>query len=160
AGYFAHMWEGKCYEEQGKLGEASGIYKELMDQPDPSLAPLRRKVAYFQIIVDGKRGDHALAVRRAVEWLQMYPNAVRTDEGTGVRFELAKNRLAQLPELPPREKAAATRQAVELLRDVVRYYSPFKPEAVELLRQHKPSAAMQAEEIARMSFEEPSAEAE
>lgn len=160
AGFFAHMWAGKCYEEQGKLSEASGIYKELLEQPNAELAPLKRKVAYFQILIDAKRGDHALAVRRASEWLQMYPNAIQTDEGTGVRFELAKNLLAQLPKVSPREQTAYTRQAVELLTDVVRYYSPFKPEAVELLRAHKPSAAMQAEQVTRMTFEEASAEAE
>lgn len=160
AGFFAHMWEGKCYEEQGKLGEASGVYKELMEQPNANLAPLKRKVGYFQILIDAKRGDHALAARRATEWLQMYPNATRTDEGTGVRFELAKNLLAQLPQVSPREQDAITKQAVALLTDVVRYYSPFKPEAVELLREHKPSAAIQAEQVARMTFEEASAEAD
>ncbi len=160
AGFFAHMWEGKCYEEQGKLGEAMGIYNELMDQPARELAPLKRKVAYFQVIIDGKRGEHALAVDRAAAWLNAYPNAVRTDEGTGVRFELARNLLAQLPERSPREKEAYIRQAVELLSEVVRYYSPFKPEAVELLKKYKPSVAMAANELAKLSFDDAYSQAE
>lgn len=160
AGFFAHMWEAKCYEEKGELGPAMGIYKELMEHPDPALAPLKRKVMYFQIIVDGKRGDHALAVDRAAAWLQQFPGSVRSDEGIGVRFELAKNLLAQVPKLPNNDREAATRRATDLLAEVVRYYSPFKPEAIELLRKYRPSAALNANATASLSFDDAYAQAE
>src|SRR5208337_1672940 len=42
AGLTAQMWQAKCYEEQGKLGETIGIYKLLLEQPDPRLRPLQR----------------------------------------------------------------------------------------------------------------------
>ena len=45
AGFTARMWQGKCYEELGKLGEATGIYKELLDHTDPNLRPLQKQVA-------------------------------------------------------------------------------------------------------------------
>ena len=67
------------------------------------------------IIVNGKRNEHALAVDRAAEWLQTFPEAARTDEGIGVRFELAKNILAQLPELNDNDKQVALRRATDLL---------------------------------------------
>ena len=93
-------------------------------------------------------GEYPLAVDRAAEWLQMFPEASRTFEGTGVRFELAKNILAQLPTLSDADKPVAIRRAVDLLSDVVRGYSPFKVEAVALLKKYKPSAALKANALA------------
>ena len=55
AGLTAQMWQAKCYEEQGKIGEAIGIYKSLLDQPDPRLRPLQRFVGYFYIVALAKR---------------------------------------------------------------------------------------------------------
>lgn len=160
AGFFAHMWEGKCYEEKGDLGPAQAIYNELLEHRDPALRPLQRKVAYFRIIVNGKRGEHPLAVDRAAEWLQGFPDAARTDEGIGVRFELAKNILAQLPQLSESDQQVAVRRASDLLSEVVRYYSPYKPEAVELLKKYKPSAALRANQLATLSYDDAYSQAE
>ena len=154
AGFFAHMWEGKCFEEKGELGAAMGVYNELMEHPDPALAPLKRKVMYFQIIVDGKRGDHLLAADRAVAWLQQFPNAAGTDEGIGVRFELSKNLLLQAEKSSGDDKLQMTNQALDLLTDVVRYYSPFKPQAIELLKKYRPAAALNANAISNLSYQD------
>lgn len=159
-GFFAHMWEGKCHEEKGELGPAQAIYNELMEHSGTGIRPLQRKVAYFRIIVHGKRGEHALAVDRAAEWLRQYPDAVRSDEGAGVRFELARNILAQLPELGDNDKQVAIRRATDLLSEVVRYSSPFKAEAVDLLKKYKPSAALKASALAAMSYDDAYSEAE
>ncbi len=160
AGFFARMWQAKCYEEKGQLGEAMGIYKELMDHPDPALRPLQRQVQYFQIIVDGKRGEHALAVDRASAWLQMFPNAHNTPEGVGVRFQLAKNILAQLDTMNETNRPVAIRRSTDLLEDVVRYYSPFKEEAVALLQKYRPEGAANLNRIASLSYEDAYAQAE
>jgi hypothetical protein len=154
AGIYARMMQGKCYEEQGKLTEAMGIYKELMDHTDPGVKQYQRKISYFQTIVDGKRGEHALAVDRASAWLQAYPNAHRTEEGVGVRLELAKNILAQLPNMKDSEKDLAIRRATDILTDVTRNPSRLKAEALALLKKYKPKAAANPIAAAGLSFDD------
>ena len=50
AGLTAQMWQAKCYEEQGKIGEAIGIYKGLLVSPIRGSRPLQRIVGYFYIV--------------------------------------------------------------------------------------------------------------
>ena len=159
AGLTARMWQGKVFEEQGKLGESMGIYKELLDHPDPSLRTLQRQVDYFRIIVMSKRKEFALAADECNRWLAMFPRDRRSFEALGVQTELAKNILAQLPELSEAERTKAIRVASDTLADVVRVVSPFKPEALTLLQKYRPNAALSAADAAKLSFDEALAEA-
>ncbi len=159
AGLTARMWQGKCFEEQGKLGEAMGIYKELLDHPDPSLRSIQRQVDYFRIIVMGKRKEYALAADECSRWLTMFPKDRRSYEALAVQTELAKNILIQLPDLSETDKTKAIRIATDTLADVVRVVSPFKPEAMALLQKYRPNAALSAADVAKMSFDEAVAEA-
>ncbi len=159
AGLSARMWQGKCFEEQGKLNEAMGIYKELLDHPDPSLASLQRQVDYFRIIVMTKRKEFALAADECRRWLDKFPKDRRTFEALGVQLYLAKSILAQLPELNEAEQARAIRAAVEPLGEVVKVVSPFKPEAMTLLAKYRPTAALNAGDIAKYPFDKAVAEA-
>jgi hypothetical protein len=160
AGIYARMWEGKCMEEKGEHGQAMGVYKELMEHTAPELRDLQRKVQFYQIIIDGKRGDHALAVDRAADWLQNNPSKRRTEEGMGVQLQMAKNILAQLPQLADKDKDEAVRKATDRLAEVVRVYSPYKAEAVELLNKYKPRSNQSASQIAALSYDDAMAEAE
>ena len=112
AGLTAQMWQAKCYEEQGKIGEAIGIYKSLLDQPDPRLRPLQRFVGYFYIVALSKRKDHALAADEAVRLAGDLLHAARSafPEGLGVLLELAKNIDAQMAESTDRRPSAAGHQ--------------------------------------------------
>ena len=159
AGQTAHMWQGKCFEELGKLGEAMGIYKELLDHADPSLRALQRQVDYFRIIVMAKRKEYALAADEARRWLDLFRNDRRSYEALGVQTELAKNILAQLPTLSEADQAKAIRAATDALTDVVRVTSPFKPEAMALLQKYRPNAALSAADLAKKNFDEILAEA-
>ena len=157
AGLTARMWQGKCYEERGEYGPAMGIYNELMQHEDPRLRPLQRYVGYFRIIVLAKRKEYALAADEAVRWLQANnsPDALRSKEGLGVQLELAKNILAQLPSVEDESaKSAAIKKATDTLTQVVRYTSPYKPEAIELLKKYKPRAAANATDIVKLNYEE------
>lgn len=156
-GLSARMWQGKCYEEQGEFGKAMGIYNELMEHGDPRLRPLQRYVGYFRIIVLGKRKEYALAADEAVRWLQANntPEVLRSKEGLGVQFELAKNLIAQLPSASSdQERIAATKKATDVLGTVVRYSSPFKAEAIGFLKKYKPSAAANATDVAKLNYED------
>ena len=154
AGFTARMWQGKCFEELNKLGEATGIYKELLDHPDPALRPLQKQVAYFRIIVTGKRKEFARAADECTEWLRLFSKDRRSYEALGVRFELAKDIIAQLPEIAPADKDKAIRAAADALSEVVRVVSPFKPEAIELLQKYRPNAALGAADVSRLNFDD------
>ena len=154
AGFTARMYQGKCFEELGKLGEATGIYKELLDHPDPALLPLQKQVAYFRIIVAGKRKEYARAADECAEWIRNFPKDRRSYEALGVRFELSKDILAQLPELSGNDKDKAIRVAAENLTEVVRVVSPFKPEAIELLQKYRPNAALSASDISKLNYDD------
>ncbi len=157
AGLTAQMWQAKCYEEQGKIGEAIGIYKELLRQPDPRLRPLQRFVGYFYIVALAKRNDHALAADEAERWLETYNRREeqRSQEGLGVLLELAKNIDAQMSLSTDKiDRQQAARKIVDAVSQVIRYASPHKNEALALLRKYKPSAATRAEEVVRMSYDD------
>ena len=65
AGLTAQMWQAKCYEEQGKIGEAIGIYKRLLEQTDPMLRPLQRVRRLFSHRCPGQAKEYALAADEA-----------------------------------------------------------------------------------------------
>ncbi|MEJ7640527.1 MAG: hypothetical protein WKF75_21795, partial [Singulisphaera sp.] len=128
-----------------------------MEHDDPRLKSLQRHVGFFRIIVLGKRKEHPLAADEAARWLQANPavSIRRSREGLGVQLELARNILAQLPEIARQsDREAAVRRATDILGEVVRYPSPFKADALALLKVHKPRAAVNAAAVERLSYEE------
>ncbi len=165
AGLAARMWQAKCLEEKGgedNLGAAMGIYKELMDHRDPRVRSLQRHVQYFMILVMEKRKQFALAADECTRWMSSYNSidAQRSTEGLGVQLELAKSILAQLPEISEKEKPIAIDRATDRLKNVVRFASPHKAEALALLRQYKPTAALNANKVANLSYEDAMTQAE
>jgi len=155
-GLAAQMYEAKCYEEQGNVDAAIGIYKELMGHSAPELRLLQRNVGYFYIVALSKRKQHALAADAATTWLATYNRREeqRSPEGLGVLIELAKNIDAQMPGATNAERPLAVRRIVDATNLVVKYASPHKKDALALLKKYKPSAAVKAEEIARLTFED------
>ncbi len=153
AGITAQMWQAKCFEERGDLNAAMGIYDQLLQHGDPRLRRLQKQVDYFRIIVLGKRKQYALAADEAANWMRIFPND-RSYEGLGVRLELAKDILAQLPDLNPADSERAVKKATDVLADVVRVYSPFKAEALALLQKHAPKVAINAASIAGLKFDD------
>jgi tetratricopeptide (TPR) repeat protein len=154
AGLAAQMWQAKCYEEQGDIGAAIGLYKQLLQHTDPRLRALQRHVGYFYIVALARRKQHALAADEARRWLEKYSQREerRSNEGLGVQLELAKAIDAQMPEIEDNDRARAHKMIVDTVSQVVRYASPYKNEAIALLKKYKPSAAVKAEEIARLPF--------
>ena len=160
AGLTARMWQAKCFEEQNKLGEAMGIYNELIDHNHPALRALQRQVDYFRIIVMDKRKDYALAADECRRWMAAFPKDRRSYEALGVQYELGKMILAQLPALSGGEKDRAIRAATEALADVVRVVSPFKPDALALLQKYRPNTAFNLADAAKLTYDEAMAQAE
>ena len=159
AGLAAQMCQAKCYEESGEgkdIDAAIGIYKQLMEHGDPRLRDLQRNVGYFYIVALAKRKQYALAADEASRWLATYNrrDERRSPEGLGVMIELAKDIDAQMTEVSTAERPKAVSQIVDAASQVVRYASPYKKEALALLKKYKPSAAVRAEEIARLTYED------
>lgn len=158
-GLFARMYQGKCLEEKGELGAAMGIYDELMEHKTPELLPIQRQVDYFRIIVSGKRKEYALAADEAARWIEANPREARTDLGLGVRMELAKNLLAQLPRSDDSgERNAAVKKATDLLVEIARVPSRYRREATALLQKYKPRAATNLAAIGSMNYDQAMAE--
>jgi tetratricopeptide (TPR) repeat protein len=156
AGLTAQMWQAKCYEEQGEIGAAIGLYKQLLQHTDPRLRALQRHVGYFYIVALAKRKQHALAADEASRWLEKYSgrDEQRSRPGLGVLLELAKAIDAQMPEIASLDRPKAARRIIDTASQVVRYASPFKNDALALLKKYKPGAAIRASEIDRLSYED------
>lgn len=156
AGLAAQMWQAKCFEEKGDIGAAIGLYKQLLENTDPLLRGLNRNVGYFYIVALFKRKEYPLAADQANVWLRSFNrrDEIRSKEGLGVQLELAKAIDAQMPTISEADKPAAQRKIVDTLTQVVRFSSPFKNEALSLLKKYKPKAAMKAEEISRLTFQD------
>jgi tetratricopeptide (TPR) repeat protein len=156
AGLAAQMWQAKCYEEQGDIGAAIGLYKQLLQHTDSRLRVLQRHVGFFYIVALAKRKQHALAADEATRWLEKYSQRDdrRSREGMGVLLEMAKSIDAQMPEIAHADRPKAVRQIIDTLNQVVRFASPYKKDALALLKKYKPSAGMKAEEIARLTYED------
>jgi hypothetical protein len=156
AGLTARMWQAKCFEEQGEIGSAIAIYKELMGHAEPALRGLQLHVGYFYIVALGKRKQYALAADEAARWLSFYNRRGEhnTSAGIGVLTEYAKNLDAQMPEIAPNEQPRAKKLIIDSASQVVRFASPYKKDALDLLKKYKPSAALKAEDILRITYED------
>ena len=162
AGLTARMWQAKCYEEKGELGPAMGIYNELMEHHDPRLRPLQRYVGYFRIIALGKRKEYRPGRRRG------RPLARGQQAARGAALEGGPRRPARAGQehhrpaprargrgrpRPRRPSGSPTRS-----RRSSAYSSPFKTEALELLKKYKPSAAANAaEDVAKLTYDDAAA---
>jgi tetratricopeptide (TPR) repeat protein len=159
--FFARMGEARCLEEKGDFGPAMAFYDELLGPGDAVLRPLQREVAYRRILLHGRRGEPVLAADRAADWIGRYPEAATSREGIGVRFLQAKNLLAALPRAASdADRQAVTRRATDLLVEVVRYASPDRAEALDLLRKYRPGAAQNAGAVAGLTYDEAMSQAE
>ncbi len=156
AGLAAQMWQAKCFEEQGDIGAAIGLYKQLLGHGDSRLRDLQRNVGYFYIVALAKRKQYALAADEATRWLEKFNrrDEWRSKEGLGVMLELAKAIDAQMPEIDSAGRPKAVKEIIDTVSRVVRYPTPFKNEALALLKKYKPSAAVKAEEITRLTFKD------
>jgi len=93
-GLYARMWQGKCFEEQGELGRALGIYNELLGHPGKSkpIKQLKDNILQFRLIClnDEKKKDYQLVINEAEQWLKENRSRNRTSIGQGITWELAR----------------------------------------------------------------------
>lgn len=123
-GLFARMWQGKCFEEQGELGRALGIYNEMLAHPgdSPAMKQLQDNVLQFRLIClnDEKRKDYQLVINEAEQWLKDNRARKRTPIGLGITWELARAQesLANQEGLKKTDQERILRQALTNARYV------------------------------------------
>src|SRR5262249_9530517 len=64
------------------------------------------------------------------------------------------------PEIADNDRPKAVDRIIEVTSQVVRYASPYKKDALALLKKYRPSSAMRAEEVGRLSYDDAIAKAE
>ena len=164
-GLHARAWQGKCYEEQGDLQKALGIYNELLDHPgdDPLLQGLKSQVLQFKLICLHSRNDHQLVVDLAEEWMKKNGNDSKTTVGLGIQWEMARafEALGDNRTLPKPDQERFWRQARSTAQQINRYPGEYKDISLSMMqrtqvklggRERKPDDFDTAYGLARQSF--------
>jgi len=132
AGLFARIMQGKCFEEQGDLQKALGIYNEMLDNPgnESSLANLKDQTLHFKLILlnTKERGDHQLVVDLGEEWLKKHGAQSRSQVGLGIRWEVARayEHLGDKRDLPKQDAQRFWREARENAQQVSKFNGEYK----------------------------------
>ncbi|RMG33445.1 MAG: hypothetical protein D6725_15695 [Planctomycetota bacterium] len=132
-GLYARLWQGKCFEEQGDIQRALGIYNELLKHPGKtaSMRSLQDQALHFRLVClnHPDRKAYELAKKEAEEWLQRVDRLrSRTEAGLGIRWELVRalEGLARGKDVKPEERERYLRQALEVAREVNRFPGRYK----------------------------------
>ena len=131
-GLYARMWEGKCFEEQGEIGKALGIYTELLGHPgqSPTMRRLQNQVKQFKLIClnHETRNDYRLVIDEAEDWAKSNGRDLRTAVGLGIRWEQirAYDLLSERRDIEPKERDRLLRQALQQARFVNRFPGQYK----------------------------------
>lgn len=140
AGLFARVYQGKCFEEQGDLQKALGIYNEMLAHPgdDGAMTRLKDQTLQFKLIClnSKERGDHQLVVDLGEEWLKKHAVEARTRVGLGIRWEVARalEMLGDRRELPKSEAQRIWREAREQAQQVNRFPGEFRDVSMALMQ--------------------------
>ena len=151
------MWQAKCFEEQGEIGAGDRpVQAAPRAHGDPRLRDLQRNVGYFYIVALAKRKEYALAADEA----DAMAREVQPPRGTAIArkgwaccWSWPRPSTPRCPRSTSRPIAKAAKQIIDAVAQVVRYASPFKNEALALLKKYKPSAAVKAEELIRLTLQ-------
>ncbi|MDB5390352.1 MAG: hypothetical protein JWM11_5998 [Planctomycetaceae bacterium] len=94
AGLLARVYQGKCFEEQGDLQKAMGLYNELLSHKGETdvMRNLQAQVMHFKLIClnSAAKADYILVDKLATEWIKENPGMSRTRHATGIRYEQAR----------------------------------------------------------------------
>ena len=149
-GLFARMMQGKCFEEQGDITIALGLYNELIGHggeksgdTNTTLRSIRNQVIRFRLIClnHEKKRDYQLAVVEGTDWLASNTGAQRTKTGLGIRWEVARaqemlaNSRVQTEEKGQRD--LLLRKAMDSARTINKYEGEFKEPSAAMIRRIK-----------------------
>jgi hypothetical protein len=136
--WVAMAWYGRCYQEETDNPRARSEYAKIMDA-DVRAKDAKRLARYFLLLViretPEKGEDAPFIIRSAKDWIADYPGYLKTPEGYGLRYLLAKvyfKETNENPKLQASEKKAYLRDARNLLRQVESSENDFTDQARQL----------------------------
>ncbi|MBD3674948.1 MAG: hypothetical protein HUJ26_15635 [Planctomycetaceae bacterium] len=144
AGLYSRIMQGKCFEEQGELGRALGIYDEILGHPGESetMKMLKAQTFFFKLIVlnTEEKSDHKLVVSEATKWLQANRRESKTSYGLGIQWERARalEILGSQGDLPEEERDQYLEQAFNEAREISLYAGEFRDPATAMLQRLEP----------------------
>ncbi len=145
AGLYARAMQGKCFEEQDNIRLALGIYGELLGHEGKSegLKRLQHQVRLFRLIClnHDSRNDYQLVRQEAEAWLEQNPSLTKSQNGAGIRWELARalTALANQESRSAEDRAQLREQAVKHARFLQRHSPGHKIMAGELIQRLQPA---------------------
>ncbi|WP_083842995.1 P-loop NTPase family protein [Schlesneria paludicola] len=137
-GLTARAWQGKCFEEQGDLQKALGIYNELLEHPgdNPSLRSLKSQTLQFKLICLYARSDYQLAIDLAEDWQKKNATDSRTSVGLGIQWEEARayEALGDNRSLPKPDQERYWRQARTVAQQINRFPGEYKDVSLAMMQ--------------------------
>lgn len=143
-GLYARVMQGKCFEEQGELGRAMGIYNEILGHPGQSevLMMLKGQTFYFKLIVlnEPEKHDYKLVVSEATKWLTENRRQSKTTTGLGIQWERARalEILGSQGDISQEEKDQYLQQAYNEAREISLYAGEFRDLATAMVQRLEP----------------------
>jgi cellulose synthase operon protein C len=132
AGLYGRMWQGKCFEENGDVTKALGLYDELLGHPgdSPVMKRLQNKVLHFKLVClnTDQRKDYQLVINLAQEWLKENTRMQRSREGLGIRWEASRacESLGDKESTEPSEKDKLYRQSLTYAQYINQFAGEYK----------------------------------
>lgn len=141
-GRHSRLMMGKCFQEQGDIRRALGIYNEITnDKSDlPVMMMLKSYAVQFRLIClnHEDRASYQVVINEATEWLENKLNRERlySEQGLGILWEkaIAEEKLSQNREIEAKQRTAILRQALADAKQVARFPSPYREPAVAMGR--------------------------
>jgi tetratricopeptide (TPR) repeat protein len=140
AGLFAHLWEGRCYQELGDMKRALGCYQDLVDLPakNSQVRTVRNKALRqsLECWLRPEEKKHEEAVTRGDQWVSEADRLSSYDsDGLAIRYFTAEAHHRIMTGLGPKDPERRKQQqaAVRLARQVSKYPGDYKDKAAKLV---------------------------
>ena len=142
-GFYARIWQGKCFEEQDELRKALGIYNEILGHQGnvDSMQTLQDQARHFRLIClnNPKRHDYQLVVQEVAEWLKSRRTRRNTTRGLGIRWQraVALEKLGTDRNSPENVRNRYLRQALVEAMAINRFPGQYKDVSTFMIRRLK-----------------------
>lgn len=135
-GLFARVWQGRCFQEQGDIRSALGIYRELLAHPgrSPQMQSVQDHARHFRLtcLNHPQQREYSLVIDDAREWLKdASEDRANSGSGQGIRWEFARalELLARRDATTPEDRTRLLNEALEATRALKSVGGPFQKAA-------------------------------
>lgn len=141
-GLQARLMMGKCFQEQGDMNRALGIYNELIsnDSTNAFVTLIKSNAIQFRLIClnDESKKDYQLVLQESDEWLgnKLYRQFLDNEVGLGIRWEkaIALEKLSLDRTVEEANRKSLVRAALSDAKKIGLYPSPYRAAATAMSR--------------------------